>query len=1397
MSELARFTVMVASWLMENEDCDIPFRIAVGTTFLGLPKNSRAKAQIEQRFRSRVGYEQNINFRSSLNNLRAGTGGQDFAIALYMLAKIDPLYRDLVPPIESKLFGLARRYEDEFTWAPAKAYDPPEFRSTYGFAVEDVFDEVIGRVKLLQSQFYGRDEELMKLSKFVRENDRGIVVISAPAGSGKSALLARWIGELAYNAENKIAQHFFWNLGAHTSSPKAARDSLMEQIAPHVYQDPEAENAPPSNLTDAMKRGPNVGLHHKLILIIDGLDEAAPDQMRKPFQPFFDASSLAKGVFVVVSGRHEESEREPDYLREWTSLGAGPVPFHKLKIDGLSDRAIQVWLGEKVPDASDGENAVMANVLERATTGFPLYLRFVIDDLERRFGVGPDVRQAMDFIQNLPPTFQEYVARQLELMAEQLGDKLWVERIRPFLATLSVLKGPILRDDLNHFMGKDAPAFEKLDYSVSRWLINRNDTLCFAHPRLTETFASVVGTSPSVALIQKKTKTELVRSQEKELIEWMRLTWPPVEDEIEARCGRKYPLDWLPDHLFDFSEKASSIAVDLLYDPNFLLERLREDPLRTSERLVRHCELLAKIPAEKRSSNMARNWAAFWATTEAQLRELSKLEFSNEISFHKTVERCLIDGLLFNGPRSTTANSRRPHPLPETRMLRSLDYDHPNRCQIRKTRDGFLSWDRTKIKSWTSFGNLVAEYADDKGLEFSSVEAMGKVGEVIAAGSDGSLSVIIDHNVLFRRLECENVHGKAIGGIRPLSGGFLTWSVDGDLGHWGRRLERGTEPVQKRIHDGNIFGIELSSKGWVSWGEDGLIKIWDPEFSPSSLTVIENQHTQYSGGLTVCGDRLVCWDKQGNLRFFDLAGKLLGSFSSDEQDCQGADAPCVNGVLSTFDRFWSFGSDGHLRLWSRDGRAIKALNLAEAVRPGRPDKLIGMQIAKTGIYGWSDQNIYTFENYGYPTSNYICENVHKFGASNVIITDETVVTAERYGQIRIWSADDGGYPSPPSLEKHHVRRAKGAFAHSDGFVSWDSEGEILFWDLEGQNLLDKWKPDFFRGAISHALELDEQIVTTGLFDEFSAIIFWDEWGRPVSQRSKFIEHQGPINQLTDMNGLLVSAGNGNALAWTDTANGESASEPKILHSGPYSGFFRHGECLVTYAANNTLRVWKDLNAGEPKVEVSGLHSGFDMQLIYAFPLGENILTFGSEDPEIKLLDISGNCIAKCNHGDRIGGLHPHDDGFVSWDDRGNAKFWTNSLEIQCSPTVNRHHDSKIEGFTKIGKHFASWDCNGALRFWDRNGERIWRAGSDAAHYNGLVSAKVKDDLLFTLGREGACRIWTLEGDLLEVIMIPGGATAFAVRNEKLALVGIRIWVYDLPDLLGETTRSKVYSIPAL
>ena len=236
---------------------------------------------------------------------------------------------DVVAPALAALGGIAEQLRELRRQPLYERYAGDELADR----VEQTVDEHTG------GQFAGRGDILAALERFRSEQPAGVLVVRAPAGFGKSALLANWVRSLQRSGVF-VAYHFFQQSDEITRSIPNALRNLLRQLC--IYFERSDETIPTDHtMLRAMLRGlvleeERPAGNEPLVIVIDALDEA-DGIFDSPFHPPMPDSPLPGNTLIVVSAR-ADAEEPGDYLARW-STGA-----ERLRLAGLAGLAIAGWL---------------------------------------------------------------------------------------------------------------------------------------------------------------------------------------------------------------------------------------------------------------------------------------------------------------------------------------------------------------------------------------------------------------------------------------------------------------------------------------------------------------------------------------------------------------------------------------------------------------------------------------------------------------------------------------------------------------------------------------------------------------------------------------------------------------------------------------------------------------------------------------------------------------------------------------------------------------------------------------------------------------------------------------------------------------------------------------------
>jgi V8-like Glu-specific endopeptidase len=252
--------------------------------------------------------------------------------------------------------------------------------SGYDFRIQNFLNEYLGTPEQ-PKPFGGREDALGELDEWL-EGDTQRLLLAAPAGRGKSALLVRWLDRLLTREDLRlifipVSVRFRMNLAG------AFFASLAARLA-HLHG--EDVTAVESTSTDAWHALSNLYLskplddEKKLLVVLDGLDEAGDWEATADLIP----TELPRNVRVVVSARFLAGDVDAGpWLSRlgWERTGrASTLELHPLDTSGVADVLFRMG----VPLGKLGHQANVVSELHRLSNGDPLLVNLYVEDLWAR-----------------------------------------------------------------------------------------------------------------------------------------------------------------------------------------------------------------------------------------------------------------------------------------------------------------------------------------------------------------------------------------------------------------------------------------------------------------------------------------------------------------------------------------------------------------------------------------------------------------------------------------------------------------------------------------------------------------------------------------------------------------------------------------------------------------------------------------------------------------------------------------------------------------------------------------------------------------------------------------------------------------------------------------------------
>jgi tetratricopeptide (TPR) repeat protein len=316
---------------------------------------------------------------------------------------------------------------------------------------------VFERVNL--DAFVGREWLLAEVDAFLREHDRGYLILEAEAGLGKTAFLARLTKERGY-------VHHFFELTPGLENQECALKSLAAQLA-RAYLDADQAQSTlppaagrPSYLYNLLEQAANRHPQGKIVLVLDGLDaaETSPSQ-----NVLCLPKVLPPRVFVIASQRPVPVHLEVDTARTHRRMLRLAASSDENRTDMrryLERAAERPGVAQALKKDAYSQGQFVATLLQKCR-GVWIYLHFVIHEIERGECLPSELGA-------LPTGMTLYYARYWQRLKSQDRDE-WYRTYLPLLSTLAAAREPIRAELLAKWAGVSISTPDLCDLLGQQW----------------------------------------------------------------------------------------------------------------------------------------------------------------------------------------------------------------------------------------------------------------------------------------------------------------------------------------------------------------------------------------------------------------------------------------------------------------------------------------------------------------------------------------------------------------------------------------------------------------------------------------------------------------------------------------------------------------------------------------------------------------------------------------------------------------------------------------------------------------------------------------------------------------------------------------------------------------
>ncbi len=271
----------------------------------------------------------------------------------------------------------------------------------YALRIENFLAEYLGTEQEPEA-FGGRLEAIRALNDWLA-GAASRLLLAAPAGRGKSALLAHWVKNLLPRNDLAVvfvpvSVRFRTNLASLVFAALATRLAFLHHEA--VPADLETSTDTWKNLVNSYLRKP-LPNGKTLLVVIDGLDEAGDWEAGENTLP----RELPPGVRIVVSARFLAGDQD---AQPWlTRLGWDQAAVPSLELTPLTLAGVGEILRQmNFPVAEFSQQVDIVSELYRQSEGDPLLVHLYIEDLWANKGT--ELRLRPSDLARLEPGYEGY-----------------------------------------------------------------------------------------------------------------------------------------------------------------------------------------------------------------------------------------------------------------------------------------------------------------------------------------------------------------------------------------------------------------------------------------------------------------------------------------------------------------------------------------------------------------------------------------------------------------------------------------------------------------------------------------------------------------------------------------------------------------------------------------------------------------------------------------------------------------------------------------------------------------------------------------------------------------------------------------------------------------------------
>ncbi|UCD99371.1 MAG: DUF4062 domain-containing protein [Chloroflexota bacterium] len=260
--------------------------------------------------------------------------------------------------------------------------------------------------------FISRGGDFEEFDQYIHGDSRKVFVLTAPAGMGKSTLLANWIDQLRKSDQGSEDQsiHFrFIGQSDHSTDVYSLLHYLLRELKEiHDKFDEEIPSEPQELRKEFSMLLAAAGKKQKTVIVLDALNQLQGGLMDLTWLPW----DLPRNVKLIIS--FKSGEERADVLLNQLQESKRAILTEVQPFDDLDDRRslVNSYLEQYLKDLDDRH---LETLINSPGANNPLYLKVVLSEL-RVFGVFEDLgRKIKQDFGDTPKSAFKAVLNRLEI----------------------------------------------------------------------------------------------------------------------------------------------------------------------------------------------------------------------------------------------------------------------------------------------------------------------------------------------------------------------------------------------------------------------------------------------------------------------------------------------------------------------------------------------------------------------------------------------------------------------------------------------------------------------------------------------------------------------------------------------------------------------------------------------------------------------------------------------------------------------------------------------------------------------------------------------------------------------------------------------------------------------